>query len=438
MSARSFFKLAGMVACMLFALPVSGAGAPAFRAAVVKVDITPNTPQMLRGYSPRMSTKVHDRLYHRIVALDDGTTSFILVSSDLCSLSPAFCDRVTGNLAKQFGLPSENIWWSITHTHSSPYVGPPGIPGLLMPNRFQFRTDETYTALVEKTLVDGVRQARQRLEPAKLGIGRGYAEANINRRARDADGQVRLGMNPSAPVDRRVGLLRLDKAGGAPLALIANYAMHATVLGASNTVVSADAPGVVAEYVEEQTGAPMLYLNGAAGNLAPIYSTRLPTEVRLLSQFKVLLGDPILDANRRLRATSAEVKLRASRIIIETPKRPGLKWSDELKDYLRVAKDGTETLLVPLRFLRINDDTVIWSAPMELFCEISNEIRDRSPFANTFYVGYTNGTFGYLPTEQEYLAGGYEAATNPFTASAASHLMAAVNRHLREIYAAKD
>lgn len=436
MSALSFFKLAGLVACALFALAVPSAGAAEFRAAVVKVDITPDTPQMLRGYSPRMSTKVHDRLYHRIVALDDGTTSFVLISSDLCSLSPAYCDRVTGKLAKNLGLPPENIWWSITHTHSSPYVGPPGVPGLLMPGRFQFRTDETYTAFVEKRLVDGVRQARQRLEPAKLGVGRGYAEANINRRARDADGQVRLGMNPSAPVDRRIGLLRLDKADGAPLALIANYAMHATVLGASNTFVSADAPGIVAEYVEEKTGAPMLYLNSAAGNLAPIYSTRLPTEVRLLSQFKVLLGDPILDANRRLRSTTAKVKLRASRIIIETPKRPGLKWSDELKDYLRVSKDGPETLLVPLRFLRVNDDTVIWSAPMELFCEISNEIRDRSPFANTFYAGYTNGTFGYLPTEQEYLAGGYESVTNPFTASAAVHLSAAVNRHLRKIHAA--
>lgn len=75
---------------------------------------------------------------------------------------------------------------------------------------------------------------------------------------------------------------------------------------------------------------------------------------------------------------------------------------------------------------------------MELFCDISNEIRDRSPFPNTFYVGYTNGTFAYLPTEQEVLAGGYEPTTSFFTASAAGHLSAAVNNHLREIYAARD
>jgi len=422
-------------ALVLLFFAFSGLHAAEFRAAVVKVDITPDRPQMLRGYSPRMSTEIHDRLHHRVVALDDGTTLFFLISSDLCSISPAFCDRVTGDLAEEFGLPPENIWWSLTHTHSSPYVGPPGIPGVLMPNRFQFGVDETYTALVEKNLVKGVRQARQDLKPARLGLGWGYAEANINRRARDADGRVRLGLNPFGPVDRRIGLLRLDKAGGGALALIANYAMHATVLGAS-TVVSGDAPGIVAEYVEEEIGAPMLYLNGAAGDIAPLYSTRTEAGVKLLSRFKVLLGDPILDANRRLRSTTAEVKLHASRIIVETPKRPGLQWSEELKDYLRVSEDGAETLLVPLRFLRVNDDIVIWSAPMELFCEISSEIRDRSPFPHTLYFGYTNGTFAYMPTEQESLAGGYEPATSPFTASAAGHLSAAVNRHLREIHTA--
>lgn len=405
-----------------------------FRASAVVVDITPETPQMLRGYTPRMSTQVRDPLHHRIAVLSDGATTFVLISSDLCSLSPAYCDRITGDLATELGLPPENIWWSITHTHSSPYVGPPGVPGVLMPNRFQFRVDAAYTELVERKLVEGVRAAMAKLEPARLAIGQGYAEANINRRARDAGGQIRLGMNPAGPVDRRIGLLRLDKADGSPLALLANYAMHATVLGGSSTLISADAPGAVAAHVEEKTGAPMLYLNGAAGNLAPIYSVRPETEARVLDQFKVLLGDPILEASRRARPLTGEISLRASRILVETPKRPGLGWSDELKDYLRADKDGAETLLVPLRFLRVSDDIVLWSAPMELFCEISNAIRDRSPFTHTLFIGYTNGTFGYLPTEQEYLAGGYEAATSPFTASAAAHLSEAVNRHLRGIH----
>jgi len=407
-----------------------------FRAAVMKVDITPDTPQMLRGYSPRMSTKIHDRLYHRILAMDDGETSFFLIASDLCSLSPAYCDRVTGKLARELGLPPENIWWSITHTHSSPYVGTPGLGGIFMTNRFQFRMDESYTAMVEKALADGVRDARQKLGPARLAVGHGYSEANINRRARDAEGRVVLGMNPSGPVDRRVGLLRVDGANGTPLALLANYAMHGTVLGSTSTVVSGDAPGSVASYVEERIGAPLFFLNGAAGDVAPLYSTRTEAEIRFLGYFKVLLGDPILDANRRLRANTGAPKLRVSRLILETPKRPDLKWTDEFKDYLRVSDEGTETLLVPLRFLQISDDIVFWTAPMEMFCEIARDIRDRSPFTHTFYLGYTNGSFGYLPTESEFLAGGYEPATSVFTASGARHLSDAVNSHLRKLCAA--
>lgn len=45
-----------------------------FRAAAVKVDITPESPQMLRGYSPRISTKVRDPLYHHIVVLANADT----------------------------------------------------------------------------------------------------------------------------------------------------------------------------------------------------------------------------------------------------------------------------------------------------------------------------------------------------------------------------
>jgi hypothetical protein len=429
MNIRNFWRTsAGFIAALIV---VSSLGGKEFRAAVVKVDITPSTPQMLRGYAPRMSTGVHDRIYHRIVALNDGVTSFYLISSDLCSISPAFCDRVTADLAATLGVPAQNVWWSITHTHSSPYVGPPGVPGLMAAHtsRFQFAIDEAYTAMVEKTLVEGVQEARRKLTPAKLGPGWGYAEANINRRARDADGRTVLGMNPAGAVDRRIGLLRLDKPNGEPLALIANYAMHATVLGGRSTVVSADFPGAVYEHVEKALGAPMLYINGAAGNIAPIYSG---AEVRHLSQFKLLLGEPILQANRNLRSTKSDVVLRTRIITVSTAKRPDLKWSEELKNYLHVTSSGAEELRIPIRLLRINDDIAIWSAPMELFCEISNEIRDRSPFPYTFYFGYTNGTFAYMPTEAEYVAGGYEPSTSPFTASAAMDVVRAVSALLQE------
>jgi uncharacterized glyoxalase superfamily protein PhnB len=58
------------LAFALFAL----AARAEFRAAAVKVDITPKTPQWLMGYGARQSTGVHDPIFHRIAALDDGST----------------------------------------------------------------------------------------------------------------------------------------------------------------------------------------------------------------------------------------------------------------------------------------------------------------------------------------------------------------------------
>ena len=74
-------------------------------------------------------------------------------------------------------------------------------------------------------------------------------------------------MNPDGPTDRQVGLIRLERRDGTPIALIANYSMHGTALGQENTLISGDAPGTVAAYVEEKLGAPMLFINGAAGML---------------------------------------------------------------------------------------------------------------------------------------------------------------------------
>ena len=80
---------------------------------------------------------------------------------------------------------------------------------------------------------------------------------------------------------------------------------------------------------------------------------------------------------------------------------------------------------LPVRFLRIND-TVIWSAPVELFCQIAMAVRNQSPFGHTFYFGYTNGWLGYLPTAQAFAEGGYEPRTSPFTAQAETDLTQAV------------
>ena len=280
-------------------------------------------------------------------------------------------------------------------------------------------------------LIDGIREAREQLAPARLGVGWGFSQANINRRAVDIDGEASLGLNPDGPVDRRIGMLRIEKENGTVMALIANYPIHGTVLGGENQLISGDAPGIVSTYVEEKTGAPLIFINGAAGNLAPIYSVYPTPESGHLGEFRVLLGDKILDANRKISTTTNEVVLNSGAITVETPRRAGLSWPAHFASYTRTTNTGVNMVRLPIRFLRINEDIAIWSAPVELFCEISNEIRDRSPFPYTFYFGYTNGWLGYLLTAEEYKHGGYEPTVSPYTPQAAGDLTEAVVAHLQ-------
>jgi neutral ceramidase len=405
-----------------------------FRASVVTVDITPDGPKMLLGYSARQSTGIHDRIFHRIIAIDDGVTQFFLVSSDICVISPSEYDHVAELLQSRLGIDPLNFWWSLTHTHSAPEVGVPGLPSVFMGERYKHPVDTAYTSMVEQKLIDGIIEARQRLAPARIGTGWGFSQANINRRAVDVDGKASLGMNPDGEVDRRIGLIRLDKADGNPMALIANYAIHGTVFGPQNLEISGDAPGIVSEYVEKKIGVPLLFINGAAGNLAPIYSVAkspYSTKDAELGQFRVLLGDKILEANKRIILTTDSVRLFTGTLIVETPRKADLGWPSDLHQYTRRSKAGMNMVRLPVRFLKINEEIAVWSLPVELFCEISNEIRDRSPFPFTFYFGYTNGWLGYLPTEKAWENGGYEVETvSPYTPAAEKDLIESVIGYL--------
>ena len=404
---------------------------PGFRAAVVKIDITPDNSQELIGYNARKSTGVHDRIYHRIVALDDGTTQYFLVSTEMCDLSPAEYDRVATQIKNQLGISPMNFWWTTTHTHSAPEVGDAGLDKLFLGERYQHEVDAEHTGMVEQKLIEGIKEARQKLSSARRGVGWGFSQANINRRAIDIDGKASLGLNPDGPVDRRIGLLRIDKEDGTPLALLANYPIHGTVLGAENLEISGDAPGIVSEYVEQKIGAPLIFINGAAGNLEPIYSVYPSPKAGHLDQFRVLLGDKIIDANRNITTTTNKVIIRLESLIVETPRKSGLSWPPDFGAYTRTTNTGINMVRLPVRFLKINEDIVIWGAPLELFCEISNEIRDHSPFPYTFYFGYTNGYLGYLLTESEYQYGGYEPTESPYTPGAARDLIEAVESYLK-------
>ena len=135
-------------------------GVKEFRASVVKVNITPDDSQYLLGYSARKSTGVNDSIYHRIVAFDDGTTQFFLISTEICIVSPAEYDRVAAKIKSQLGISPMNLWWSTTHTHSAPECGKAGLDKIFMGERYQHEVDSVYTDFAEQKLIDGIKKAR--------------------------------------------------------------------------------------------------------------------------------------------------------------------------------------------------------------------------------------------------------------------------------------
>jgi neutral ceramidase len=420
-----------LIAGLQFAV---SAYAGTLRASAVQVDITPTSPQWLAGYAARQSDGVHDHLYHRIAVLDDGKTTVFFVSTDTCMMSPAFVDKVKQDIQQKLGIPPQSIWWAVTHTHSAPEIGPPGAPAVYMPERYKQasggESNPEYTQFAEDKLIEGLGEARQKLQPARLGFGTGFATANIDRRAMDEDGKMTIGLNPDGPTDRQIGLIRVETSDGKLIALLANYAIHGTDLGQENLKITGDVPGVVSQYVEQKLGAPVLFLNGAEGNLAPIYSVYPDPVLGHLDQFKVLLGDRILQANANIAAMTSDVVLTESEAIVESPLRAGLIWPAAMGRFIRNAPGGVALVRVPVPFLEINHDAVLWGAPVELFCKIAIDVRNQSRFPYTFYIGILNGWLGYLPTGEAVHQGGYEPATSPFTDHGEDDLRNAVITHL--------
>lgn len=428
------------IAVLFFAVAaaMSATAQDAFKAAAMTVDITPDRPQWLQGYAPRKSDGVNDRIYHRIAAIDDGETEFYLVASDLCVLSPGFYDDMTETLEAETGVTREQIWWTCTHTHSAPHVGPQDMSKLFggtLGDRFSIDHDTEYWQEVTRKLIDGVKEVRSKIEPARIGIAIGTARANVNRREL-REGKVVLGVNPDGPVDRQLGLIRLDREDGSPIALIANYAIHGTALNGANTKITGDVTGWVSSYVEAELGVPLLFVNGAEGNVAPIHSVYPDIDDPRFEDFDHLLAEPIIELKKTITGTTSDVSLHFGETIIETPRKKGLGWPEALSDYASVSDDGVDHIRIPVRGMVISGDTVIWAAPLELFSEIAINVRDRSPFERTLYFGLTNGSLMYLCTAIAHEEGGYEPNVSPFTPQAEADFTNGVVTFIERLHAA--
>ena len=420
------------------------------RAGVAELDITPPMGVEMWGYGPyekRVCTEVLDPLYARALWLESAGDSLLIITCDLCSIDLSVRNAVAERLHEQCAVPEENILVAASHTHSGPAAQPVTGWG---------ECDQGYMAALPGLLVQAALDARSSAGPARVGACRQRIEGvGVNRE------QTAFG-----PTDTAAQLLRVDKADGAPLAVMFNFGAHAATRHPYTTRISADWSGLVAAYIKvELQGAIALFLQGPCGNInahkLTFDRTDLETHLKVgdmrAGDVAQRFGDQVLPALKTVETKpAAELKaifktihlpcvppdrkelektieanapvadsmslddLRPmhERIEDETPAEVAWRRArfevDQARRQLELLDSPPCRVEAPLHVMRIGDAAVVgW--PGEIFVELGLELRQRSPIPLTFVASFANDCVGYIPTPAAYESQGkpHEFGTYP-------------------------
>ncbi|NPV06980.1 MAG: hypothetical protein HPY83_03320 [Anaerolineae bacterium] len=398
------------------------------RAGFASSEITPSIGTPLGGYLGRPQFRavgIHDPLFAKAVALEDGERRALVYSLDLLGLTQHRAERIAGAVARACGLAPDQVLMACTHTHSGPNTLPlRGIPDV----------EESYFDYLTAQMIVAGRAALRGLRPVTLLVGQGRSDVAANRRAGTGE-SINLRENPSGVYDDTLLTLRfLEADSERTLGVISIYGCHLTALGPGNMLVSAEWAGLAMGALEEELGCPCVFLNGAFGNtnprgrdetwsrteeiaetfrqdcLAALAGARpepglpvgtapvvvhlplapLATEEEaagIIREAEAALAAPADEVTRRV----AEVRLSYARAV-QACRAAGtaVEWRDARLMGLRVG---------PVAFIGM---------PGEVFAEYGLWLRRESPFRYTMVLGNVGYETGYLPTQQAFAEGGYE------------------------------
>jgi Neutral/alkaline non-lysosomal ceramidase, N-terminal len=222
------------------------------RAGAATIDITPPAAVVMDGYGSRREPTrgVHDPLFARALVLENRDHRFAIISCDLLGMHPYITLEVRHLAAKRAGIAPDRLLLCATHNHA----GPAGLRGGMFSS-----LDEALAGTLAQRVCAAIEEAAGAPQPATLKLGRATIETvSMNRR------------HPGGPIDPVLRVLLVDGEAG-PIATLVNFACHATVPSGQNLMLSAEFPGVACRLLQQQTGAPALYLQGACANVNPVW-----------------------------------------------------------------------------------------------------------------------------------------------------------------------
>jgi neutral ceramidase len=358
-----------------------------------KASITPVTDEPL-----------HDPVYARSLVLEINGERLAFVSVDLAVFSS---DNVEKICREKYGVAKVLLCSSHNHTApSKPGKGP---------------EYSNLKSFYEKQIIQAVGMALTNMFPARIAAGRrSFPQLGFKRLIVREDGHAReswMGddhyapINPEripfGPVDNEVGVIRVEDTNGQARVIVMNYACHADVVCLSYAI-SADFPGVATRKVEEAFGPGVncLFVNGAAGNVAPLFTVPrrtspddpFKTDYTPMEKMGELLAYETVKVAKSLSGKTGETTLQYKDAALEFTGR----------------FDPAKHFDVRITTILINDDIVIAANPGELFVELGLEWKAKmqAEVANPFYFGYTwsGGQWpGYVPSIKGAALGGFGA-----------------------------
>lgn len=420
------------------------AGAPAMaqglRVGAARIDITPAADPA----HPPSGRYAHEELYLRAIVLDNGATRAALVGADQGGLPENVWAAASKQVAAELDCPVENIVISVTHSHSAwgprnqPFrrSGPAGRRGGWPPTP----DPDAPPPPIVGTILDAVKQARAKLQPARVGFGVGRSYLNVSRDNIDADTRRwTQAPNLDGPSDKTVAVIKFESLEGEPIAVYMTYAMH-PVSGFLSEITSADFCGAASRHVEQAYGDRIVavFAQGASGDQNPLYlrastnvmasrydapitgnvMTREPIEAplrdgkvqahradpRAIAELEevmesegVLLGEEVIRVMTNTRRMDPGPAISAAQTTLTCP---GRKRLDDAREGTPGRYEDGDPVHIRLGLLRIGN-IALCSANAEIYTAIGQRLKAASPLANTLLVTIANGraNSGYVPDD---------------------------------------
>ena len=189
----------------------------------------------------------------------------ILIALDHCLLRPQEMRRFIERVCAAASVKEDELLVTFSHTHGA---------GLMETDRADLPGGEMIAPYLESMAMhaaEAVSEAAANLQEATITFTTGRCQLAAHRDLWDERLRAFVcGYHPGGPVDGAVLVGRVTGSEENHLATIVNYACHPTTLAWGNRLISPDYPGAMREVVEQATGAPCVFLQGACGDVGPV------------------------------------------------------------------------------------------------------------------------------------------------------------------------